>query len=63
MTYNHFPERLSNEKRKFKLYWKDGGIEIIEGRGANQAAALANAYRRVGYNSDTIVALTFWEEV
>lgn len=49
-------------KRKFRLAWKDGGQETIEGRGITKVGALVDAFKRVGYTREVLGALVNWEE-
>jgi hypothetical protein len=49
--------------RTFILYWKDGKKETIEGEGADQLTAVANAFKRAGYSGGAVRALDSFEEV
>jgi hypothetical protein len=49
-------------KRTFILHWLGGKEETVEGEGADQHTALADAFRRAGYGGGAIRALDYWEE-
>jgi len=43
--------------KKFKLYWRSGDTEIVEG------TSIDDAFRRAGYSQGAIKGLDWFEEV
>jgi len=47
----------SGVMKNFRLHWRDGVVEIVEG------ADVADAFRRAGIGAGALPALDYWEEL